>query len=94
MTGVCPTLTANMGTGGHNVPLIVCGKVSPTEVLIRKLTPEECLAFQGFDKEYIDKFKTANISNAQKYKQTGNSVPVPVIKAIVKSLIEYLVNIR
>ena len=22
MSGVCPTLTANMGTGGHNVPLI------------------------------------------------------------------------
>ena len=21
-SGVCPTLTANMGTGGHNVPLI------------------------------------------------------------------------
>lgn len=94
MTGVCPTLTANMGTGGHNVPLIVCGKVSPTEVLIRKLTPEECLAFQGFDTEYIEKFKTLDVSNAQKYKQTGNSVPVPVIKAIVRSLIDYLVNIR
>jgi DNA (cytosine-5)-methyltransferase 1 len=33
---VCPTLTANMGTGGHNVPLIL------TKNGIRKLTPKEC----------------------------------------------------
>lgn len=38
-SGVCPTLTANMGTGGHNVPLIVDNKG------IRKLTPRECLRF-------------------------------------------------
>ena len=38
----CPTLTANMGGGGHNVPLIWTGRE------IRKLTPEECLGFQGF----------------------------------------------
>ena len=38
----CPTLTANMGTGGHNVPLIKDG------LGIRKLTPRECLNFQGF----------------------------------------------
>ncbi|MFA6537750.1 MAG: DNA (cytosine-5-)-methyltransferase, partial [Patescibacteria group bacterium] len=34
--GVCPTLTANMGTGGHNVPIIKDHKG------IRKLTPLEC----------------------------------------------------
>jgi len=34
-SGVCPTLTANMGTGGHNVPLIF------TDHGIRKLTPKE-----------------------------------------------------
>lgn len=41
-SGVCPTLTANMGTGGHNVPLI---KVSDG---IRKLTPTETFKLQGF----------------------------------------------
>ena len=40
----CPTLTANMGTGGHNVPLI------KDDLGIRKLTPRECLNFQGFPK--------------------------------------------
>lgn len=33
--GLCPTLTANMGMGGHNVPLILDSKG------IRKLTPRE-----------------------------------------------------
>src|SRR5690606_27310083 len=41
-SGVCPTLTANMGTGGHNVPLII------DDWGIRKLTPKETLRFQGF----------------------------------------------
>ncbi|WP_429997452.1 DNA cytosine methyltransferase, partial [Mycoplasmopsis bovis] len=44
--GVCPTLTANMGTGGHNVPLIL------TKKGIRKLTPRECFNFQGFPSSF------------------------------------------
>ena len=43
----CPTLTANMGTGGHNVPLI------KDDLGIRKLTPRECLNFQGFPKKFL-----------------------------------------
>ena len=39
---LCPTLTANMGTGGHNVPLLL------DDIGIRKLTPKECFNFQGF----------------------------------------------
>ena len=39
-SGVSPTLTANMGTGGHNVPLIY------TKHGIRKLTPTECLNYK------------------------------------------------
>lgn len=35
-SGVSPTLTANMGTGGHNVPLILTD-----DNRIRKLTPKE-----------------------------------------------------
>ena len=40
---LCPTLTANMGTGGHNVPII---RMYNGE--IRKLTPRECFNLQGF----------------------------------------------
>ena len=42
----CPTLTANMGGGGHNVPLLKDDKG------IRKLTPRECFNLQGFPSDY------------------------------------------
>jgi len=78
---VCPTLTANMGTGGHNVPLVL------DDTSIRKLTPRECLNFQGFSSN----FKLPNIVDSQLYKQAGNSVSVPVVEKIahmIKSLIK------
>ena len=78
-SNVCPTLTANMGTGGHNVPLIL------DDYGIRKLTPEECVGFQGFPKEFS--FPN-DICNASKYKQAGNSVSVPVIKRIAENMIK------
>lgn len=77
-SNVCPTLTANMGTGGHNVPLI------KDKFGIRKLTPKECLLFQGFPND----FKIPqNVSNAQLYKQAGNSVTVPVVERIASNMI-------
>ena len=74
---VCPTLTANMGTGGHNVPIIL------TDNGIRKLSPRECLNFQGYPKEFV--FPT-NIANSAKYKQAGNSVVVPLIQKVCKQI--------
>lgn len=59
-SGVVPTLTANMGTGGHNVPLILTN-----DGRIRKLTPKETFNVQGFPAD----FKLPNISNGQLYKQ-------------------------
>ena len=78
-SNVCPTLTANMGTGGHNVPLIL------DDFGIRKLTPEECVGFQGFPEEFSF---PSDIGNASKYKQAGNSVSVPVIKRIAENMIK------
>ncbi|WP_027703189.1 DNA cytosine methyltransferase [Metaclostridioides mangenotii] len=75
-SGVVPTLTANMGTGGHNVPLIL------SYYGIRKLTPRETFNIQGFPTD----FKLPEISNAQLYKQAGNSVVVPVIKRIAENI--------
>lgn len=75
--GLCPTLTANMGTGGHNVPLIKDHKD------IRKLTPRECFRLQGFPDTY--KFPP-KLANGSLYKQAGNSVTVPVIEAIAKNI--------
>lgn len=75
-SGVCPTLTANMGMGGHNVPIIKDKKG------IRKLTPLECFRIQGFPKS----FKLPKISDSALYKQAGNSVSVPVIEAVAKEM--------
>ena len=80
-SNVCPTLTANMGTGGHNVPLIL------TDKGIRKLTPKECLNFQGFPKNY---FFPSVIAKSSMYKQAGNSVVVPLIQRICKQVISLI----
>ncbi len=77
-SGVCPTLTANMGTGGHNVPIIKDKKG------IRKLTPLECFRIQGFPKDYI----LPNISDSALYKQAGNSVSVPVVEAVATQMMK------
>ncbi|WP_431244361.1 DNA (cytosine-5-)-methyltransferase [Flavobacterium sp. P21] len=83
-SNVCPTLTANMGTGGHNVPLI------KTDFGFRKLTPRECLRFQGFP----DGFKIPKIANSHLYKQAGNSVSVPVIEAVSKNIMKVLKSVK
>jgi DNA (cytosine-5)-methyltransferase 1 len=75
-SGDCPTLTANMGMGGHNVPLIL------TPHGIRKLTPEECFRLMGFE----DLQRPANMAESRLYKQAGNAVVVPVIKRIANHI--------
>lgn len=62
-SGVVPTLTANMGAGGNNVPLIRTNSGA-----IRKLTPKECFNVQGY---LIDFKLPENVSNGQLYKQAG-----------------------
>jgi DNA (cytosine-5)-methyltransferase 1 len=52
----------------------------------RKLTPRECARLQGFPDEFI----VDAVSQAQIYKQFGNSVCVKVIEAIAKQLVEVL----
>ncbi len=74
---VCPTLTANMGEGGHNVPLIL------SDAGIRKLTPHECFNLQGFPKQYK---LPKNMAQTHLYKQAGNSVVVPVITRIAERI--------
>ena len=72
----CPALTANMGTYPDRVPIIL------DDFGIRKITPYECLALQGFPKEY--RFPKIPLESA--YKQCGNSVVVPVIRRIAENI--------
>lgn len=87
-SNVCPTLTANMGTGGHNVPLIL------TNDGVRKLTPAETFKLQGFpigDGYYLPReIDGRSYPDAQLYKQAGNAVSVPMIAFIAKYIFEAL----
>ena len=78
-SNVCPTLTANMGTGGHNVPLLLDKKG------IRKLTPRECFNLQGFPSDY----KLPNTSDSQLYKLAGNAVSIPIVE-LITNLAEFI----
>lgn len=75
---ISPTLKANMGTYYDRVPLIHDG------LGIRKLTPHDCLALQGFPKEY----EFPHIPLKEIYKQLGNTVCVPVVTRIAKEFYE------
>ncbi|MDD3186410.1 MAG: DNA cytosine methyltransferase, partial [Anaerostipes sp.] len=49
----------------------------------RKLTPRECARLQGFPEQFI-----IPVSDTQAYKQFGNSVAVPVIRAVAEKVVE------
>lgn len=77
---ICPTLTAYMGHCKERIPIIL------DDYGIRTATPYECLALQGFPKDY----RFPKIPMASAYKQCGNSVVVPLIKRIAEKIYEVL----
>jgi DNA (cytosine-5)-methyltransferase 1 len=81
-SNVCPTLTANMGAGGHNVPLLINSHG------IRKLTPKECFAFQGYPVEKM--IFPEKMADGALYMQAGNSVTMPLIQRIGDQILKVL----
>ena len=74
--GISPCLTAKMGTGGNNVPIVIEQQ--------RRLTERECLRIMGYPETYkINK-------GAQTYKQIGNSVVVPIITLLANEIVKTL----
>jgi DNA (cytosine-5)-methyltransferase 1 len=71
----CPTLTANMGSGGHNIPFTY------DRSGLRKLSINECLRLQGFDPNEIDMTSQIPINDIRK--MIGNAVHVNVVKNII-----------
>jgi DNA (cytosine-5)-methyltransferase 1 len=80
-SGDVPTLTANMGKGGHNVPLILDGD------RVRKLTPRECFRFQGFSDSYTWPGKT---KDSTLYAISGNAITLPLAQMIGAELVKLL----
>ena len=56
---------------------------------IRRLMPVECWKLQGFTKEQFNKVAATGMSDAQLYKQAGNSITVAVVEAIAKNLLKF-----
>lgn len=52
----------------------------------RKLTPRECARIQGFPED----FNLSAVSDNQLYRQFGNSVAVPVIRAIAEKMVPHI----
>lgn len=75
---ISPCLTAKMGTGGNNVPVVVEQG--------RKLTERECLRIMG----YPDSYKV--YLGHHTYKQIGNSVVVPVLTELAEGLVNSLIG--
>jgi DNA (cytosine-5)-methyltransferase 1 len=69
-----------MGSGGHNVPIILDGKG------IRKLTPRECFNLQGFPADY----KIPALSSSKLYSLAGNAVSVPVVMLIADKIMDLM----
>jgi len=81
-------ITARYGTAESNGSYIIESK-QPTQDgrTLRKLTPRECFRLQGFPDDYFDRAAEVNL-NSQLYQQAGNSVTVPVIKAIAERMVD------
>lgn len=77
--GMIPTLKTQCNDVG------VCVN-SEHNLRIRKLTPKECWRLMGFADDSFDKAEKVN-SNAQLYKQAGNSIVVNVLMNIFKQLL-------
>ncbi|WP_258437138.1 DNA (cytosine-5-)-methyltransferase [Helicobacter monodelphidis] len=76
-SNLCPTLTANMGTGGHNVPII------KDDFGIRKLTPRECFNFQGYPQSLINLNSYEDI-----YKDRGGHILLSINPYVMHLMIQ------
>jgi site-specific DNA-cytosine methylase len=69
------TLTAFMGTGGLNTPMVA-------QTQVRRLTPLECERLQGFPEGW-----TEGQTDTNRYKQMGNAVAVPVVEWLIDGIV-------
>lgn len=81
--GLAPTLTTNKGEGPKIAISSDTSYITPY-IRIRKLTPKECHRLMGFDDIDVDRCKAVGMSDAQGYKQAGNSIVTNVIALIAE----------
>lgn len=85
---MCLTAQPLGNTGGNSYLYLTdeSTEIQQPSLRIRKLTPKECYRLMGFDDEAFERAEKVN-SNAQLYKQAGNSIVVDVLMAIFDNLL-------
>jgi DNA (cytosine-5)-methyltransferase 1 len=81
LNGIARTLSARYYKDGSEILIPQVGK-NP-----RRLTPRECARLQGFP----ESFKIV-VSDVQAYKQFGNAVAVPVVRAVARNVIDCIIT--
>ena len=89
--GICTTLSARMGTGGDNVPMIMPNG----QHCLRRLMPIECERLQGYPDnwtnigEWVDsKGKKHKAADAPRYKALGNSIALPFWQWLAERMVK------
>jgi DNA (cytosine-5)-methyltransferase 1 len=82
--GTSKTLSARYYKDGAEILIPQGPKKNP-----RRLTPRECARLMGFPEDYV-----IAVSDNQAYRQFGNSVVVPVVEKIAKSIAECMLSNR
>lgn len=77
LEGISRTLSARYYKDGSEILIPQEGK-NP-----RRLTPRECARLQGYGDDFI-----ISVSDTQAYKQFGNSVVVPLVRAVAEQIVD------
>lgn len=77
LTDIAGNLSTGGGKPGPGYPAIM------DDYGVRRLTPLECERLQGYPDEH-----TASQSDAQRYRQMGNSVAIPVVEWVSSRLVD------
>ncbi len=85
LDGVARTLSARYHKDGAEILIPQKAGENP-----RRLTPEECRRLMGYPETF--KIKDIEVSDTQLYRQFGNSVAVPVVEDVAKSMVEFIQN--
>ena len=87
VTDIAGNLSTGGGKPGQGYPAIHDG------IGVRRLTPKECERLQGFPDDWNatginDKGAEVPISDAQRYRQLGNSIAIPIFEDIAHRLVD------
>lgn len=88
--GTFQTLSAAMGTGGGNVPMVM---EEDMQGRVRRLTPIECERLQGLPDNYTaeginEDGNIVKMSDSARYKMIGNGMAQPVANWVIQRIAE------